>query len=68
LILGTINHVSCNVYDRSGTKLAHIVDDGGTVKYDEDIITAGTTDDLDPYWIASGQQQPLFEPPEVVGY
>ncbi|KKL70381.1 hypothetical protein LCGC14_2105470, partial [marine sediment metagenome] len=37
---GTINHVSCNVYDRSGIKLAHIIDDGGTVKYDEDSIGA----------------------------
>ncbi len=36
----TINHVSCNVYDRSGTKLAQIWDDAGTVKYDEDTLAA----------------------------
>ncbi len=40
---GTINHVSCNIYDRSGTKLAHIIDDGGTIKYDEDDLGAGAT-------------------------
>lgn len=34
-VTGTVNHISCNVYDRSGTKLAMIYDDGGTVKYDE---------------------------------
>ena len=33
---GTVNHISCNVIDRSGLKLAHIIDDGGTIKYDED--------------------------------
>ena len=27
-----------------------------------------TTDDKDPYWIADGQQQPVLEPDEVVGY
>ena len=31
----TINRVSCAVYDRSGTKLAYVYDDGGTVKYNE---------------------------------
>jgi hypothetical protein len=31
----TINRISCNVYDRSGTKLAMVYDDGGTIKYDE---------------------------------
>jgi|GEM_PF-5546668 len=36
--VGTINHVSNRTYDRSGTKLAHIIDDAGTVKYDEDSI------------------------------
>ena len=39
-LTGTINHISCNVYDRSGTKLAMIYDDGGTVKYDEIALTA----------------------------
>lgn len=40
----TINHISCNVYDRSGTKLAYVYDDGGTIKYNEvDIaVVAGT--------------------------
>jgi len=36
---GTKNHVSCNVFDRTGPKLARIEDDAGTVKYDEDAIT-----------------------------
>ena len=31
----------------------------------EDVVAA---DDLDPYWIVGGEQQPIFEPPEVVGY
>ena len=34
-VTGTVNHISCNVYDRSGAKLAMIYDDAGTVKYDE---------------------------------
>ncbi len=38
-LAGTVNHVSCNVYDRSGTKLAMIYDDAGTVKYDEIALT-----------------------------
>ncbi|MFQ6016767.1 MAG: hypothetical protein ACE5KF_01100 [Kiloniellaceae bacterium] len=38
---GTIAHVSCNVYARAGFfRLAHIIDDGGTVKYDEDDLGA----------------------------
>lgn len=39
----TINHVSPNVYDRSGTKLAYIYDDGGTVKYNEVDLGGSTT-------------------------
>lgn len=31
----TINHVSPNIYDRSGIKLAYVYDDGGTIKYNE---------------------------------
>ena len=31
----TINRISSNVYNRSGTKLAYVYDDGGTVKYNE---------------------------------
>lgn len=31
----TVNRISCNVYDRSGTKLAYVYDDGGTIKYNE---------------------------------
>lgn len=31
----TINRLTANVYDRSGTKLAIVVDDGGTLKYAE---------------------------------
>ncbi len=34
-----IDHISCNVYDRDGPKLAMIYDDGGTVQYDEIDIT-----------------------------
>lgn len=40
--IGTVVGISCNVYDRSGTKLAHIIDDGGTVKYDEDALAAAS--------------------------
>ena len=36
----TINHVSSNVYDRSGQKLPYIYDDGGTVKYNEVTLVA----------------------------
>ncbi len=28
----------------------------------------GATDDLDPYWVTFGQQQPVIGPPEIVGY
>ena len=31
-------------------------------------LVAAAADDEDPYWIATGQQQPVFEVPEVVGY
>ncbi len=38
----TCNSISPRVYDRSGTKLAFIYDDGGTVKYNEiDLAAAG---------------------------
>ncbi len=30
-----INHISCNVFWRDGPKLAYIMDDNGTIKYDE---------------------------------
>ncbi|KKL97008.1 hypothetical protein LCGC14_1838770, partial [marine sediment metagenome] len=33
--VGTFNHISPNRYDRSGIKIGLIVDDGGTVKYNE---------------------------------
>lgn len=36
----TINAVFGNVYDRSGTKLAYIYDDGGTIKYNEISLAA----------------------------
>ena len=36
----TINHVSPNVYDRSGQVIAYIYDDGGTVKYNEVTLVA----------------------------
>lgn len=36
----TVNGVSCNVYDRFGTKLAYVYDDGETVKYNEVDIAA----------------------------
>ncbi len=39
----TCNHVSPNVYDRSGQKLAYIYDDGGTVKYNEVVLGAAAT-------------------------
>ncbi|KKM07326.1 hypothetical protein LCGC14_1735070, partial [marine sediment metagenome] len=43
-VTGTVNHISCNVYDRSGTKLAMIYDDGGATRYDEiSIGGAGVT-------------------------
>ncbi|KKK78469.1 hypothetical protein LCGC14_2843260, partial [marine sediment metagenome] len=54
---GTINHVSCNIYDRSGTKLAHIIDDGGTVKYDEDALAGGTTKTVTASLAAAIQKQ-----------
>lgn len=31
----TVNRISCNVYDRDGTVLAFVYDDGGTTKYQE---------------------------------
>ncbi len=32
------------------------------------LVAVAAADDVDPYWIAEGQQQPRFDPPEVVGY
>ncbi len=34
-----INHISCNVIWRDGPKLAYVMDDNGTVKYNEKAIT-----------------------------
>lgn len=36
----TINRISCNVYDRSGIKLAFVYDDAGTTKYGEIALAA----------------------------
>ncbi len=33
-----------------------------------EILAAGAANDTDPYWIASGEQQPRFDPPEIIGY
>jgi len=38
----TIDSVTCNVYDRSGAKLAYVYDDGGAVKYNEFDLGGGT--------------------------
>ena len=43
---GTINHISPNVYDRSGKKLAYIYLDGSTVKYNEIVLAAGNVNVL----------------------
>ncbi|HEX9569071.1 MAG TPA: hypothetical protein VF987_05275, partial [Rhodospirillales bacterium] len=38
---GTVTLISANIYTRSGSKvLAHVFDDAGTVKYDEDSLAA----------------------------
>lgn len=34
-LVGTINQVSANIYDRTGSKLAMLLDDGGVIKYAE---------------------------------
>ncbi len=39
----TCNHISPNIYDRSGTKLAYIYDDAGTIKYNEVDISIAFT-------------------------
>ena len=39
----TINAISANVYDRSGTKIGYVYDDGGTVKYNEIDLGGGPT-------------------------
>lgn len=39
-LAATINHVSANVYDRSGTKLGMMLDDAGTGKYAEIALVA----------------------------
>lgn len=41
-LAGTINAITANVYDRSGTKLAMVLDDGGTIKYAEIGLAAAT--------------------------
>lgn len=43
----TVTHISPNIYDRSGTKLAYIYDDGGTVKYNEVDLGGAATTDID---------------------
>ncbi len=42
--------------------------EGDTWDMGADEFVSVATEDQDPYWIASGEQQPRFEPPEVVGY
>ena len=44
----TVNAVSCNIYDRSGIRLAYVYDDGGTVKYNEINLSS------DQSWALSG--------------
>lgn len=39
IFIGTLNSVHCNVYDRSGPKLAHIYNGPTTPTYDEEAIT-----------------------------
>ena len=39
--VGVITGLSCNIYDREGSKLAYLIDDGGTIKYNERIISPG---------------------------
>lgn len=39
-LTATINRISANVYDRSGKKLAMVVDDGGVIKYAEILLPA----------------------------
>lgn len=42
IVTGTINAISCNVYDNGGQVLAYVYDDGGAIKYDEiDIAVSG---------------------------
>ena len=48
-VVGTVNHISCNRYDRSGIKLAMIYDDGGTVKYDEIDLGGGAPAFFPPF-------------------
>ena len=36
----TVSKLSCTVYDRSGTKLAYVYNDGGTVKYNEKSLSS----------------------------
>ena len=40
---GTVNDISCNVYDNGGTVLAYVYDDGGTIKYNEISLASGST-------------------------
>ncbi len=61
-LAGTITHVSCNIYDRDGPKLAMIYDNAGTVQYDEIALTTtqatlGTVD--------MGQQNSFHGPFEI---
>lgn len=41
LDLVNVTHITTKVYDRSGTKLAMVIDDGGTIKYAEITLVAG---------------------------
>lgn len=57
ILAGTVDFLSCNIYDRPGKKLAFVYDDGGTIKYNEvdldPALTAlsGATFPLDNYYV-----------------
>jgi len=53
----TINRVSCNVYDRSGSKLAYVYDDGGTIKYNEKSLAAAAEI---PFLVMTSPQPPMW--------
>ena len=59
----TVNRISCNVYDRSGAKLAYVYDDGGTIKYNEVNLVVAVNNSLATLWEAEGRVNRTSVPP-----
>lgn len=69
-LTGSAGGISANIYTRSGAvKLAYVVNDGGTLKYNEYEISAADSTPLEAVSSKQfGQTDFLFSRPNVIGY